>query len=433
MRKWFFNWIYLCAAFWLSPWFLFKAATTGKYRAGLAQRLGSLPARKTKKPAIWVHAVSVGELLSARPLIERLTHDHPDHEVCLTYTTKTAAEVARKQFTEYWHCYSPVDLSWVVAKFYRVLKPALLIQMELELWPNWLEHAKRNDVPVLVVNGRISDKSFRGYSRVQGVLQKTFDSVTLWGMQENAYSDRAKKLAPNSRVETVGNLKFDSLTFQRDPDKEAEYERIIPTGGKPVIVFGSTHPGEHELITRWAPKLEARIIVAPRHPERLNELRSMLDQESIRWVNRSDLTVDDPAEFKTLVVLDTMGELNSIYSIADVAFVGGSLIPHGGQNMAEPCALGVATVVGPSTGNFRATMKTLLSERGIIQADDAGQAFAEIQRLISEPEIRAHMGQRARECLLASRGALDKYAAMAKELLGAGDVSSNNPTEGAGQ
>jgi 3-deoxy-D-manno-octulosonic-acid transferase len=159
MRRWLFNLGYLWLAGLIWPWFLYKYATTGKYRAGLIQRFGNLPARGDKR-SIWVHAVSVGELLQCRPLLKALRERLPQYDVVITYTTKTAAEIAKRDFADYYHCYSPLDLSWVVAKFFRVLNPALLILVELELWPNWLMHAKRKGVPVLLANGRISEHSF---------------------------------------------------------------------------------------------------------------------------------------------------------------------------------------------------------------------------------------------------------------------------------
>lgn len=436
MRRWLFNLGYLWLAGLIWPWFLFKALTTGKYRAGLLQRLGSIPERKSDKPSIWIHAVSVGELLQIRPLLLALQEKHPNHDLVITYTTKTAAEIAHRDFGEFYHCYSPIDLSWVVAKFFRRLNPKLLILVELELWPNWLMHAKRRGVPVLLANGRISEKSFRNYRRFKWLLQPAYDGISVWAMQDATYSERAEVLCgnresgignggsadsqlpiPHSRVEVAGNLKYDSLKGEPDADKTALFRKLFNIDGQQVLVCGSTHPGEHEIIVDMLPRLDCRCVLVPRHPERYESVREMLTKAGIAWVNRSELTPDKVAPKDAVVILDTVGELSHVYAVADVVYIGGSLIPHGGQNMAEPVALGKATLFGPHTHNFKATVRELKEIKGAIEVQNAAELEREIKSLLADESTRNAIGQAGQARLLASRGALNRYAELAGRLL----------------
>ncbi len=456
MRRWLFNLGYLWLAGLIWPWFLFKYLTTGKYRAGLRQRLGGLPARGSDRPSIWVHAVSVGELLQIKPLLAALRTRHPDHDIVITYTTKTAAEIAARDFGDYYHCYSPVDLSWVVAKFFRVLQPRLLILVELELWPNWLMHAGRIDVPVLLANGRISEKSFGNYRRFKWLLQPAYDAISVWAMQDETYADRAKELSgalrglspqpahrslgegelgtvpvvengdspsaqnragDSPQVIVAGNLKYDSLKAEPDAEKAALFRTLFALDDRPVLVCGSTHPGEHELLVEMLPRLGCRCVIVPRHPERYESVRELLNKAGISWVNRSALTPGQPAPADAVILLDTMGELAAVYAVADVVFIGGSLIPHGGQNMAEPVALGKATLFGPHTHNFKATVRELKEIGGAIEVQDGAGLEREIKSMLQDPARREKIGKAGQARLLASRGALQRYLELIDGLL----------------
>lgn len=415
--RWLFNFGYLWLAAWIWPWFLFKYLTTGKYRAGIRQRLGHLPPREGK-PSIWVHAVSVGELLQIKPLLKALREQHPGHDIVITYTTKTAAEIAAREFTEYYHCYSPLDLSWVVARFFRTLTPQLIVLVELELWPNWLMHAARTKVPVLLANGRISEKSFGSYRRFKWLLQRAYDAIKVWAMQDEAYAERARVLADESRqVVVTGNLKYDSLRDEPDAEKVAYFRKAFSLDDAPVLVCGSTHPGEHEQLVAMLPKLKCRTIIVPRHPERHEGVRKLLTEAGIPWRNRSELSPENPAAPGDVILLDTMGELAAVYGVADVVFIGGSLIPHGGQNMAEPIALGKATLYGPHTHNFKATVRELRECRGAQEVVDAVELERELTRLLKDPAAREALGRAGQARLLAGRGALARHLELIGTLL----------------
>ncbi|MHC4840616.1 MAG: 3-deoxy-D-manno-octulosonic acid transferase [Planctomycetota bacterium] len=415
MRKWLFNFAYLSVALVIWPWFVIKALTTGKYRAGLGQRLGFLPKRDSKRKSIWLHAVSVGELLQSRPLIEALKLEYPDHDIVLTYTTKTAASIAAKDFADLYHVYSPIDLSWVVAKFFRVLKPDLLVLVELELWPNWLMHARKTKVPVLLANGRVSENSFGNYRRFKWLLQPAYDAISIWAMQDEAYAERAQVLkSESSHCVVTGNLKYDSLRESVDETRLAEFRKLFAIADvDPVVLFGSTHPGEHEVIVEMLP-LDARVIVWPRHPERVTALCDLLKDQGLAFSKRSVLSVENPAEGKHIIVGDTVGELSDVYGLASVVFVGGSLIPHGGQNMAEPIALGKPTIVGPNTGNFRATMRDLREVDGVIEVQNPEELAEALKRVLAGKTGGTDNGQRR---LLAGKGALKSHLEQIRTIL----------------
>ncbi|MCF6228719.1 MAG: hypothetical protein L3J82_08695 [Planctomycetes bacterium] len=413
MRKWLFNFGYLTLASIIWPWFVFKALTVGKYRAGLGQRLGWLPKRDSERKSIWLHAVSVGELLQSKPLIAALRRDYPDHDIVVTYTTKTAASIAAKELTDIYHVYSPLDLSWVVAKFFRVLKPEILILVELELWPNWLMFAGKTGVPVLLANGRISANSFGNYRRFKWLLQPAYDAISTWAMQDEAYAERAEVLKSEaSSCVVTGNLKYDSLRETIDASRVSELRALFGfTESEQVVLFGSTHPGEHEIIAELLP-LSARVIIWPRHPERVAALCEMLKSEGIDFQRRSELSAAQQARENVVIVGDTVGELSDVYGLANVVFVGGSLIPHGGQNMAEPIALGIPTIIGAHTHNFKATMRDLREENAIIEISEGSELKAAIDLQLANPaDVSAGQAR-----LIAGKGALQAHLAQINKL-----------------
>jgi 3-deoxy-D-manno-octulosonic-acid transferase len=419
--RWVFNLGYLLVAAAIWPWFVYKAITTGKYRAGLAQRLGRVAPREGGR-TIWVHAVSVGELLQVRPLLKALRERHSRYEIVVTYTTKTAAQIAARELGDTYHCYSPVDLSWVVSKFFRVLNPALLVLVELELWPNWLAEARKRGVPVLLANGRISEGSFRNYSRFAWLLRRAYRAISVWAMQDEAYAERARALMTDSpgeaRVVVTGNLKYDAMRFEPEAERVRWFREAFRIGkDRLVLVCGSTHPGEHETLIPLLQRLDCRAVIVPRHPERYAAVREQLTRAGLPWRNRSELSPDHPAGADDVILLDTVGELAHVYALADVVFVGGSLIPHGGQNMAEPVALGKATVVGPHTHNFSATVRELRECGGLVEVADGIGLERELIRLLNDPAARENIGRAGQARLLASRGALEKHLTLIKELL----------------
>jgi 3-deoxy-D-manno-octulosonic-acid transferase len=420
-----------------SPYFIFKMITAGKYRRGLAQRFGRIPARTSNKPVIWVHAVSVGELQLAKPLVDGIRAQHPGHEVVITHTTKTGEEVAAKLYPDLMRFYSPLDFSWVVAKVMRALKPDLIILVELELWPNFLLEAGRRNIPVLIANGRISERSAAGYGRNAWFFRKPFAAITRAAVQNPEYGARLSRLLKlmkldPSIVEVAGNIKYDNIAPGRDDALRVHYRALFGVANNEyLLVCGSTHPGEHEILVKlyrqWRDAgIRLRLVVVPRHPERWDAVRSLWKKAGIPLLDRSKLTEESPApatsqsDSNTLpacILFDVMGELGKLYHAADLAFIGGSLIPHGGQNMIEPAAIGVPVLYGPHTKNFRATVADLAAANGGITVSDDVALFREVAALCNDDRRRADLGEAGRRVIQAGRGSVKNHLAIVGEML----------------
>ncbi len=415
------------------PFFAFKMLTAGKYRRGLGQRFGSLPFPPPDKPTIWVHAVSVGELQLAEPLVKSLVKQYPDHQVVISHTTRTGEEVAARLYPDLPRFYSPLDFSFVLGRVFRRLKPALIVLVELELWPNFLLEAKRRGVPVLLANGRISARSANGYGRNAWFMSKPFSAIRIAAVQNQEYADRlsqlwqAMKLDP-SNIRLAGNLKFDRAPEQLDVELRASWRRRLGVqDGEVLLVCGSTHPGEHEhlpsLYRKWHDAgAQLRMVVVPRHPERYGAVREAFKSADVTLLNRSDLpdagpAASQPGALPPVVMLDTMGELSALYQAADIAFIGGSLIPHGGQNMIEPAALGLPVIVGPHTLNFASVMRELKRASAVIEVQDLAGLESAVKSLVAGPERRREIGEPAREVVQAGRGSLARHMELVREIM----------------
>lgn len=408
------------------PFLIYKMFTAGKYRRGLGQRLGRLGFAPDRRPLIWLHAVSVGELQAAKGLVAKLRQAHPDHQIVISHTTRTGEAVAAELYPDLARFYSPLDFSWVVAGIFRRLKPKLVILMELELWPNFLTAAKRGKIPILLANGRISERSGRGYARNAWFFAAPFRALTRGLMQNQEYLERMTTLfeamkLPVERLEIGGNIKFENLPAGRDSALRAEYRKLFGFGATEIVVIaGSTHPGEHEILVEMIKRLGAkiRLILVPRHPERWGEVRKLWKASGLSLVDRSGLSADAPnGNSSATILLDTMGELGKVYHAADIAFIGGSLIPHGGQNMLESCAAGLPTLFGPNTANFRSIVRDLLSAKGAREVADAAALEAAILELASDAETRHKLGLAARGVIDSGQGAIDKHLAAISEML----------------
>ncbi len=410
----------------LVPHYLYHRLVTRKYGPDAWEKLGGVPARSGGKKCLWVHAVSVGETMAARTIIEAFEQAHPDWEIRLSTTTATGREVARKRFGEDRVFYCPLDLSWMVKRVFRRIRPDLVVLMELEVWPNFLVVAEEWSVPVVVANCRITEKSLRGFERLGNLARKMLNRVRLWLAQSEEYASRLRSLGiPAERVAVVGSVKYDTVPTELDEGIRAEYRALFGVDGAPLLVAGSTHPGEETAVLRACKALwegdfpDLRVVLVPRHPERLDAVeREAAGFAAVR--RRSGLSAKTPAD-APVVLLDTMGELAKVYAAADLVFVGGSLIEHGGQNIMEPCGLARPTVMGPSCYNFDEAVETLRGCDGYrpVEADDAlAAAFAELLRA---PETAAAMGRRARKALLGRQGATTRTIELLDGILRDGD------------
>lgn len=386
-----------------APWWLVRMATTSRYREGLRERLGRVPVGLREvvrgREIIWLHAVSVGEVLAASRLVGELEGAlGADFRVVISTTTRTGQALARERFGAERVFYMPLDFGWAVRAFMRVLRPRAVVLMESELWPRMLHECSRGRVPVAIVNARVSDRSFRRAMKVRWVWGRVLRGVSLWLAQGD--EDARRLVAMGARVESVrvvGNLKYDV----RAP-KESRVAELIKEAaeGRPIVVAGSTvddHKewkgvGEEEIIIRaWQgsprTKIGALLVIAPRHPERFSVIESLVAEfKFIRasdWIARGGSgrllpqTIPHPSDTASkngppglevmpeVVLLDTIGDLAAVYGVADVAFVGGSLVKRGGHNPLEPAQFGVPVVMGPSFENFRDVVERMLGEGGI--------------------------------------------------------------------
>jgi 3-deoxy-D-manno-octulosonic-acid transferase len=390
-----------------APWWLWKLAAEQKHRHTL-RRTGRPPASVAAlRPNIWLHAVSVGEVLAVSRLVQALDDD--GHRVVISTTTRTGQALAIQRFGAQRVFYSPVDLPWVTKAHLDDLCPKLLVLAETEFWPNLLAGCFRRNIPVVVVNGRISDRSYPRYHRLRSLWRPFLARLPAVLAQTPLDAERLRAIGCRPEAVTVGgNLKFDVRAAQ-----ESEATRLLRenSAGLHFLVAGSTLDGEEAaLLEVWPGLVSAHpnlaMILAPRHPERFGEVATLLMGGNISWHRRSNWTTQriDPVGPGQVLLLDTIGELASVYSLASIAFIGGSLIPAGGHNPLEPAQFGVPIVMGPSYENFRAIVDDLLAHNAIRVAD-RNQLPTVLAQILRDRTDSAAMGQRAREVFEAQSGA----------------------------
>ena len=413
----------------VSPWLAYQAVRYRKYVGSLAQRLGYLPVSFNidAEASIWIHAVSVGELLTARPLIAALRARHPGLRVFLSTTTMSAQELARRGGLEVDAVfYFPFDLGFVVRRTLDLVKPRLFLMMETEIWPNLLRECRRRGVKTAVVNGRLSARSFPRYRLARGFFRHVLADIDRFCVQSDESARRFVAIgAEADRIAVTGSLKFDSLESQiagpqaRAKERVLRYLRFAAT--RPVLVAGSTMKGEEAVVLRMFRRLKAAqssavLLLAPRHPERFDEVVRLAQQEGFRTERRTDLPID--AEPRAdVVVLDTIGELATVYQVGTVVFVGGSLVPTGGHNILEPAAYGRPVVFGPHMQNFAEIAAAFVANDAGVQVASDGEFEEQVLALMTDPVRRARLGAAARALVEANRGAKDKTLAVLDALL----------------
>jgi len=405
------------------PYWLLQMTRHGKYRQGLTERLGNLPAGLRSipgQPAIWIHAVSVGEVLAVSGLITKLRHDLPDYRILVSTTTATGHKLAQKLFGAENVFYFPLDFAFAIRPYLEALKPALIVIAETEFWPNFLRLTHRQGARIAIVNARISDRSWPGYRRFRPILRRVLRDVDVFLCQSE--QDRLRLIdigAPRERVQVSGNLKFD-VPLPPPPPIVASLKNAIQTSGAgPVLVFGSTVQDEEPLLLQAFQNVLAShprsvMILAPRHPERFSEVASLLEELGIQFWRRS-LWNGDPISGGVLLI-DTIGELASLYALADIAFVGGSLVPRGGHNIIEPAQHGVPIVVGNHTENFR-DIVGMFQSRDAVRIVGSAELPLVLMELISNPEERRALGQRGTEALRSQMGATGRTVQALEKLL----------------
>jgi 3-deoxy-D-manno-octulosonic-acid transferase len=400
-----------------APWWLWKMATTHKYRVGLSERLGLirrplLTRTAGARPILWLHAVSVGEVLAVSRLVRSLEAELPAYSIVISTTTRTGQGLARERFGVDRVFYCPLDLPWAVSAWLNALKPSLLVLAETEFWPNLLSACFRRNIPVAVVNARISDRSWPRYRLLRRIWQPFLSRLARVLAQTQTDADRLKAIGcPAASTTVVGNLKFD-VRAAEEAQATNQLKALAPN--LRFVVAGSTLEGEEAALLETWPKLlqadrQLVLVLAPRHPERFDAVAATLEKSGISFVRRSSWQSLAPDRLSMLipgqiVLLDTIGELASVYSLAAVAFVGGSLVPAGGHNPLEPAQFGVPILMGPHYANFRAIVEDLEAHNAIRIAAKDVLAAALIGLLRDSAESTA-MGQRAKQVFNHQAGA----------------------------
>lgn len=415
----------------LVPYFLLQAVRHGKYGPSFKQRMGWLPesVRGNDSRVIWLHAVSVGEFLAARTLIDRVSRELPGFRIVVSTTTHTGQTLARSHADQFAAFYFPFDWSFAVRRALDWVKPSIVIILETELWPNFLRECRRRGVTTVLANGRISSRSFRRYQKAKRFIGRVIGNLSLLIMQSEDDADRARRLgAPSNRVRVCGNLKYDQTGFVSNSSSSREEidGRFRLSSSPHLIVAGSTSAGEEEILLASLGRVrnhngleDARLLIAPRHPERFHEVSRLIARSGFTFARRSQAP---DATFPDVVLLDSIGELAALYTFAAVVVVGGSLAPHGGHNIIEPAAFAKAIVVGRHTDNFRQVVTDFLQADALVQiqvsqGDLAAALSNELIRLLSDRECATGMGQRALRMLLVNRGATDCTVSVIKQLM----------------
>ena len=448
------NLLYLLLIFFSLPWFVYQSIRKGKYREGFAAKfLGRVPRRESHNPCLWLHAVSVGEVNLVAPLLRMIGHERPGWECVLSTTTMTGMAVARKKYPGLLVFYCPLDFSWAVRAAMRRIRPDVLVLAELELWPNLIRAAKQSGARVAVINGRLSEHSFRGYRRIRPLVARLLAQVDLIAVQDEVYAERFRQLG--ARPETVavtGSLKYDGAQTDRNNPATERLRQLAGFAREDAIFLaGSTQDPEEEaalaafcqLRERW-PQL--RLVLVPRHPDRFESVARMLDGSGVPWQRRSALEKGRrgeeekgrKGEWETrtsaemagpfspapllpfssshpspathhppprVLLVDAVGELGAWWGTAQIAFVGGSFGNRGGQNMIEPAAYGAAVSFGPNTWNFRDVVTAMLAHDAAAVVNGPAELTAFVRRCLEDPDYAAGLGRRAQALVLSQLGA----------------------------
>ena len=412
-----------------SPYLVYQAVRYKKYIGSLGQRMGYLPVsfNLDGEDSIWIHAVSVGETMTVRALVADLKRRYPNLRIFLSTTTMAGQQVARRNVQDIDAVfYFPFDLTFIVRRTLRLVKPRLFVMMETELWPNLLRECKRMGVATVMVNGRISNRSYPRYKLVRPFFRKVLADVDKFCMQSEESARRVIDIgADPSHVVVTGSLKFDSLdkpaaaSLERGQNRVLRYFRM--TSGRPVIVAGSTMRDEEQYVLQAFRRIKSSVtnpllVIAPRHPERFAEVTQLARDQAFVTVKRSDLPIDAEPRAE-VVVLDTIGELAQVYQIATAVFVGGSLVDSGGHNILEPAVHGKPFVFGPHMHNFKEIAEAFVAHDAAIQVNSPRALDEALLGLLTDPVRRARLGAAARALVESNRGAKDKTLAVIAQLL----------------
>ncbi len=415
------DFIYLLAAAAYSPVVIYRAIRHKRYRTGWAQRFGRIIRKdRALKECIWLHAVSVGEVNAARTIIEELQNRFPDFEILISTTTDTGFARATALFAENLYVfYFPFDLSWVMRRAFRKIRPAICLLMELEVWPNFLSIAQQLNIPVVVVNGRISNKSFARYKKIKPIAKRIFRKITLVLAQTDEYAQRFKEIGcSDEKVIVTDSLKYDTAQITDKVEGADALAAQLNIENQRLWVAGATGNDEEQILLDVYQNLkqqdqfsDLRLAIVPRKPERFDEVAQLIEQTSlplIRYSQLKDKTAPPVTSDQAIIFGDTMGDLRKFYSLATIIFVGRSLVPMGGSDMIEATALGKCTIFGPHAFNFKQTVDALLADQGAIMVKDEEDLLRTMQKCLSEPDFARRIARNGREVIKKNQGATAK-------------------------
>ena len=422
-----YNTLLLLASLGALPYFAVKSLRTTKYRAGLRQRFGHVPqdvvsALQGARP-LWLHAVSVGEVIATVPLVTALRQRFPYLPILISTVTETGQATAREKMTAAACLYFPLDYPWVVHQVIARLRPRLFLMVETEIWPNFLRELTWQAIPAILVNGRISPRSFLGYRRLRPFMCRVLLAITSFSMQTKLDAERIIAIgAAPSRVHITGNIKYDLALEPLTSADEQALRADLGLGQAPVFMAGSTHHGEEDIVI--AAYLRARVqrpalrlLLSPRHLDRLDEIEALLHRHQLTVHRRSHGRLSSQSGAAPVLLLDTIGELAKLYAVGTVIFVGGSFAPIGGHNVLEPAAHRKAILFGPHMHNFHQIAAALLEADGAVQVHNPEALGEHVSMLLQQPERRQALGEAAYQVLRYNQGAIARTVELIAQML----------------
>ncbi|MBN1795358.1 MAG: 3-deoxy-D-manno-octulosonic acid transferase [Sedimentisphaerales bacterium] len=441
--KYLMNVAYLFAAAAYSPVVLYRLLRHKRYKSGWGQRLGKIKRKNPDKKCIWIHAVSVGEVNATRTIVAELIKRFSDYEILITTTTDTGYARAESLYGDNFNVsYFPLDFSWIMSRAFTNIKPEICILMELEVWPNFAQIAHDSNIPVVVANGRISDRSFSRYKKIKPLVTAMFRRVDLILAQTKTYAERFKKLGcPAEKVLVTGSLKYDTAQITDRVKGSDELEKELNIKGEKLWVAGGTGNDEEKLIIDVYKNLieqdkfkDLRLAIVPRKPERFDEVAELMKQAGFGVIRYSQIKTSDmvsPAargrvtsieqratsDERRVILGDTMGDLRKFYSLATVIFVGRTLVPMGGSDMAEAAALGKCTIFGPHAFNFKQTVDVLLEGNGAVLVSDSYELQKVLQKCLDDENFRTEIAHNGQQVIRDNQGATAKAIEKISELL----------------
>ncbi len=415
-----FDLVYLLAGAAYSPVVVYRAVRHKRYRTGWDQRFGKITRRSPTKKCIWLHAVSVGEVNAAKTIIKELKKKFGDFEIVISTTTDTGFARATNIFSENHQVFFfPFDFSWIMRRAFSNIRPAICLLMELEVWPNFVQIAQQLNVPVIVVNGRISDKSYPAYKRIKPIAKKFFSKISLILAQTEQYAQRFIELGcPDEKVIVTGSLKYDTAQITDKVEGADVLAAQLNINDERLWVAGATGNDEEKILLDVYQNLkqqnrfrDLRLAIVPRKPERFNEVAQLIERRGfplIRYSRIKNNTAQLPANNQMIILGDTMGDLRKFYSLATIIFVGRSLVPMGGSDMTEAAALDKCTIFGPHTFNFKQTVEVLLKDNGAIMVKNKQELLQTMQKCLSEPDFAQEIAKNGQEVIRKNQGATAK-------------------------